>query len=132
VSVAEKPLFILDGKEISIEEFNRLNPNCVEDLKIIKGEEAVNKYGEKAANGVLAITTKQCPRAELKVASTPVAEKPLFILNGKEILRRTNLRRHARGLGGDTRGDHCHEWLCVDKQPQVDIHQGIQTRIIKD
>jgi hypothetical protein len=59
VSVAEKPLFILNGKEISIEEFNRLNPNCVEDLKIIKGEEAVNKYGEKAANGVLVITAKK-------------------------------------------------------------------------
>ena len=59
VSVAEMPLFILNGKEISIKEFNRLNPNCVEDLKIIKGEEAVNKYGEKAANGVLVITAKK-------------------------------------------------------------------------
>ena len=85
VSAAEKPLFILNGKEISEAEFRGLNPNCVADLKLIKGEEAVSKYGEKAANGVLAITTKQCPRAELKVASTPVAEKPLFILNGKEI-----------------------------------------------
>jgi hypothetical protein len=59
ISVAEKPLFILDGKEISIEEFNGLNPNCVEGLKLIKGEEAVNKYGEKAANGVLVITAKK-------------------------------------------------------------------------
>ena len=59
ISIAEKPLFILNGKEISIEEFNRLNPNCVVDLKLIKGEEAVNKYGEKAANGVLVITAKK-------------------------------------------------------------------------
>ncbi|MBO5710313.1 MAG: hypothetical protein J6R62_02150 [Rikenellaceae bacterium] len=72
VSVAEKPLFILDGKEISIEEFNRLNPNCVEDLKIIKGEEAVNKYGEKAANGVLVITAKKDNAEKVQVTGFTV------------------------------------------------------------
>ena len=75
IPVAEKPLFILDGKEISIEEFNGLNPNCVEDLKLIKGEAAVNKYGEKAANGVLVITSKKDTPQEVVVSGFTVVRK---------------------------------------------------------
>ena len=59
VSIAEEPLYILNGKEISAEEFKGLDPNSIADIKIIKGEEAVSKYGEKAANGVFLITAKK-------------------------------------------------------------------------
>ncbi len=75
IPVAEKPLFILDGKEISIEEFNGLNPNCVEGLKLIKGEEAVNKYGEKAANGVLFITSVNANQEKVQVTGFTTIRK---------------------------------------------------------
>ena len=80
ISIAEKPLFILNGKEISIEEFNGLNPSCVVDLRIIRGEEATKGYGEKAANGVLLITTKKdCTQQKIDNEDVEI------IYNGKVI-----------------------------------------------
>ena len=50
-------LVILDGIEISEEKFKSLDPNSIEKLELRKGETMKVLYGEKAANGVLFITS---------------------------------------------------------------------------
>jgi TonB family protein len=53
----EGVLFLLDGKEIpSIE---GVDPQTIESVNVIKGEDAVKQYGEKARNGVVQITSKK-------------------------------------------------------------------------
>jgi hypothetical protein len=51
------PLYILDGKEIIKEEFQELNPNNIDSVNVLKGDKAIKKYGDKAKDGVIEITT---------------------------------------------------------------------------
>jgi len=55
----EIPLYIIDGLEVSKEQLNKLDPSSIESMDVLKGEIAVEKYGEKGKNGVILITKKQ-------------------------------------------------------------------------
>jgi hypothetical protein len=50
-------LFIVDGKEVK--GIKNLSPKDIMSLTVLKGETAEKKYGEKAKNGVVVITTKK-------------------------------------------------------------------------
>jgi TonB-dependent SusC/RagA subfamily outer membrane receptor len=50
-------LVIVDGKEGV--DINSLSPENIETFKILKDQEAIEKYGEKGKNGVVIITTKK-------------------------------------------------------------------------
>jgi bla regulator protein blaR1 len=53
------PLIIVDGKEIPQEDFEKLNPDKIETMTILKAETATKKYGKKIENNVIEITTKK-------------------------------------------------------------------------
>ena len=53
------PLFILDGKEISKEKMESISPEEIESINVLKGENAIKKYGEKGKDGVIIINTKK-------------------------------------------------------------------------
>ncbi len=53
------PLYILDGKEISKEELNKIDAKIIKSMNVIKGEDALKKYGDKGKNGVVEIIIKQ-------------------------------------------------------------------------
>ncbi len=66
----QKPLlYILDGKEVAINEITSNPPEMLLTFTVLKGKEAVKIYGEKARNGVVVIE------------STDI----LYVLDGKEI-----------------------------------------------
>jgi len=52
------PLIILDGEIIPNEEMNKINPKNIESITVLKGAAAIELHGEKAANGVIIITSK--------------------------------------------------------------------------
>lgn len=52
------PLVVIDGVPRSSEEFQRLNPNDIEDISVLKDASAAI-YGVRAANGVVLVTTKK-------------------------------------------------------------------------
>ena len=54
-----QPLYFVDGKEISYETMNTLNPNEIEAINILKGESAISRYGGRAKTGVVEITMKK-------------------------------------------------------------------------
>ena len=58
-SDGENPLFIVDGKEIENGKMEDFDANNIEKVEVLKGDKAVEKYGEKAKNGVILITTKK-------------------------------------------------------------------------
>jgi TonB-dependent SusC/RagA subfamily outer membrane receptor len=56
----ESPLLFLDGKPF--DDLNSLKPNDIESISVFKDQSAIEKYGEKAKNGVILITTKSSAR----------------------------------------------------------------------
>jgi TonB-dependent SusC/RagA subfamily outer membrane receptor len=52
-------LYMLDGKEISMEDMKSISPEKIQSMSVLKGENATGKYGEKGKNGVIEIKTKQ-------------------------------------------------------------------------
>ena len=54
-----EPLYYANGKEITSEEMKKISPDTIEKMEVFKGEKAIEKYGEKAKNGVILLTTKK-------------------------------------------------------------------------
>jgi dipeptidyl aminopeptidase/acylaminoacyl peptidase len=53
------PLYIVDGKEMSREEFEKVSEKNIQSINIVKDDVAIKKYGDKGRNGVLEITMKK-------------------------------------------------------------------------
>ena len=54
---ADSVLVLLDGKEIP--SVQAVDPATLESINVLKGDAAVRKYGEKARNGVIELTSKK-------------------------------------------------------------------------
>jgi len=55
-----KPLIVVDGEEKGPDfEMNSINPGDIASVNVWKGEKAIEKFGEKAKNGVIEITLKK-------------------------------------------------------------------------
>jgi bla regulator protein BlaR1 len=55
----EKPLMIVDGKEVEGQRIEDFDTDTIESINIYKGDKAIEKYGDKAKNGVIIIKTKK-------------------------------------------------------------------------
>lgn len=58
-STAADALWLLDGKEMDKEQIQKLSPDKIQSMNVLKGEEATKKYGDKGKNGVIEITMKK-------------------------------------------------------------------------
>lgn len=54
-----KPLYIVNGKESDGGSVRLLSPNHIEKVEVLKGENAINIYGDKGKDGVVVIKTKK-------------------------------------------------------------------------
>lgn len=54
-----KPLYYIDGKKSGSKDFKNMSPDEIESISVLKGDTAVEKYGKKAKNGVIEVTTKK-------------------------------------------------------------------------
>ena len=55
----KQPLYVLDGKIISEEEFRKINSKKIKNIMIYKDKKAIELYGNKAKYGVIVITLKK-------------------------------------------------------------------------
>ena len=55
---ASKMLWVLDGKIVPFEEFFKLSGTDFESVRVLKGQQAIDKYGDRAKNGVMEVTSK--------------------------------------------------------------------------
>ena len=60
-----EPLYIIDG--VPSESVERLNPNDIESMQVLKDAASASVYGSRAANGVIIITTRQGQEGPIKV-----------------------------------------------------------------
>ena len=56
---AADPFIILDGNPISSDQMKKIDPSTIANMEILKDQRAIEKYGDKAKNGVIIITTKK-------------------------------------------------------------------------
>lgn len=83
----ENPLIIIDGK-IGSNGFDleETNPDKYEDISVyIDRNAALKKYGEKAKNGVIVLTSKKEDTLTLMGKEDPNSIKPLYVVNGKQM-----------------------------------------------
>lgn len=62
-----RPLIMMDGVEISLEQLYDLDMFDIERIDVLKDASATAMYGEKAANGVIVIERKRVTESRLKV-----------------------------------------------------------------
>ncbi|PRD54441.1 M56 family metallopeptidase [Sphingobacterium gobiense] len=78
-----EPLYIVDGKRmLSGYDVHELNPNDIERINVWKkSAEAILKYGDEAAKGVVEITTKAKAKEDAGVRKKGLQEKIIDTLN---------------------------------------------------
>ena len=54
-----KALYFIDGKKATAKEVEKLSSEEIETINVWKGEKAVKKFGKKAKDGVIEVTTKK-------------------------------------------------------------------------
>jgi N-acetylmuramoyl-L-alanine amidase len=63
----KKPLIILDGKIQPNSDVNKINPNTIEKIEVLKNESATIVYGDAGKNGVILITSKVAVKDPIKI-----------------------------------------------------------------
>ncbi|WP_164847885.1 M56 family metallopeptidase [Sandaracinomonas limnophila] len=53
------PLIVVDGNIMVDLDINKLSPDKIESINVLKGEKAIEKYAQKGSNGVIEIKTKK-------------------------------------------------------------------------
>jgi TonB-dependent SusC/RagA subfamily outer membrane receptor len=54
-----EPLYVVDGIETTTTNLNKLSPDSIESISVLKDKSATTLYGDKGKNGVVVITTKK-------------------------------------------------------------------------
>jgi len=79
----EKPLIILNGKRTltTLEDLNKLDPNLIQSMNVLKGKKALEKYGKEGENGAIEIITKE--NADLLKYTSPIEKKETQLDKGE-------------------------------------------------
>jgi beta-lactamase regulating signal transducer with metallopeptidase domain len=62
---ASSPLCMVNGKETSYEEFERIMPEAIKSVKVLKEKEAIAAYGDKGKHGAIEITVSDITAANI-------------------------------------------------------------------
>ena len=82
----KNPLIILDGKVQPNAEINKINPNSIEKIEVLKNESATVLYGDAGKNGVIMITSKAAMKESMKKPiepySSPIPKNTVNYVDG--------------------------------------------------
>jgi TonB family protein len=53
------PLYVVDGIKVTEAEAEKIDPNSIESINVLKNKSVMDKYGEKGRDGVIEITTRK-------------------------------------------------------------------------
>jgi bla regulator protein blaR1 len=87
-----EPLYILDGQPINKVEMNKINPNTIEKIDVLKGA-STEIYGEAGKNGVVLITTK--PGAGAAKTAESNAQSTKIVIEENSINHSVTVREGA-------------------------------------
>ncbi|WP_276682789.1 SusC/RagA family TonB-linked outer membrane protein [Empedobacter brevis] len=93
----KNPLYVVDGTYLSAADIVALNPNDVEEVKVLKDASQVAIYGSRGANGVILITTKRAKKNEGVISYSSrigfgenLGFKNINLMNGRQFLNFQN------------------------------------------
>ena len=119
--ISNEVLYIIDGLPILSSDANRINPNDIASITVLKDAAAMALYGARAANGVVIITTKNAAVAHyhktLSSVSEPYAIKIQSIQDEKDILYVLNgqpLNENYEGKLLDIKGEKVKDITLLD------------------
>ncbi|SFN87959.1 Signal transducer regulating beta-lactamase production, contains metallopeptidase domain [Bizionia echini] len=78
-----RALILLNGKEITPEKMNQIDPNTIIKTDVINDKSLLEKYGKKGQDGVIIIST-----GETNTKLMDIPETTLILINGVESTRR--------------------------------------------
>lgn len=86
----DSALCIVDGKKVSREEVEKLSPDQIKSVVVLKGKMAVEKYGDEAKGGALLISTKESDDTQpMKITLSndgkQGSQTSYYVINGKEV-----------------------------------------------
>ena len=86
----DSALCIVDGKKVSREEIDKLSPDQIKSVTVLKGKMAVEKYGDEAKGGALLISTKESDDAQpMKITLSndgkQGSQTSYYVINGKKV-----------------------------------------------
>lgn len=84
VSSKNEPMYIVDGVKIKAGQMAQINPNDIQDVKVLKDTDATSAYGKKAANGVVVIATKGDMYKNLSEKEISNKLKPIHTIQSTE------------------------------------------------
>ncbi len=87
----QKIVYIVDGKEISNEDFRKIHPDDIDRIDILKDKKALEKYGDKAKDGVLLITTKSKKEVSLQQHKDALKARELAMKQRNEVAERKEI-----------------------------------------
>jgi len=80
IDSANPPLIFLDGFLITKAQMDKINPETIESVNVLKDKADTEKYGEKAKNGVILIVSKESAKLKLFVVDGVPMEPGKFII----------------------------------------------------
>ena len=66
----KKPLIMVDGKEMSMETFEKIDRGIIESFSVLKDSASIGLYGKRGANGVILVTTRREGKTRVQDIST--------------------------------------------------------------
>jgi TonB-linked SusC/RagA family outer membrane protein len=99
------PLVVIDGLVTDSGSFDKLNPNDIESVSILKDAGSAAIYGSRAANGVLLVTTKQGQKKQAPVVSLSMMmgmQQPEYLYKKVEGYQNATLKNIALVNAGRT------------------------------
>lgn len=128
----DPPLLIVDGVEFK-GDLNTLDPDQINHITVLKNEEAVKRYGEKGAKGVILIATKKADKANPQPASGNMVTVDGIVVDEKsEPVLGAIVRVKGNEKGGVvTDGQGCFR-MDVPKGAEVEVmYVGFMTSTVK-
>lgn len=86
IGVNNNIVYIVNGKEVSGEDFRKINPEDIERIDVLKDKEITEKYGDKAKDGVLIITTKSNKEVSLQTRKDALKARELVAQKRQQLI----------------------------------------------
>ncbi|MBI9061516.1 MAG: hypothetical protein JEZ14_05975 [Marinilabiliaceae bacterium] len=80
----DKALYFVDDEEVSEKVVELLDIDRIQSMNVIKGKDAIEKYGERAKDGAIEVTSKGSDVSIIKVKGESSMQQPLIILDGEK------------------------------------------------
>ena len=71
----KQPLILADGKEISMDAMEKLDPSTIESISVLKDSTSIKVYGKRGANGVILVNTQRGSKTKIQNKEISFSQK---------------------------------------------------------